>query len=107
MDPDPGNSNSSSLGNVSGSGSTKKWIRNTSNSNQAEEEDVFTDSTLFREAAEQLDAADEQVPVTVPMITVPVPAVPGGSPTQGTQESSFEWNNSTAPMSVASQGPIV
>ena len=83
MDPDPGNSDSGS----SGSGSTKKWIRNTSNSNQAEEEDVFTDSTLFREAAEQLDAADEEVPipVTVPMITVPVPAVPGGSPTQGTQ----------------------
>ena len=72
------------------------------NSNQKsaaheETEDVFTDSTLFREAAEQLDAAAASAMPEVPAVTVP-------GPTRDTQQqdSSFEWVNSTAP-SVASQ----
>ena len=71
------------------------------NSNQKsaahdETEDVFTNSTLFREAAEQLDAAAASAMPEVPAVTVP-------GPTRDTQQDlSFEWVNSTAP-SVASQ----
>ena len=63
-------------------------------SNQREEaDDVFTDSTLFREAAEQLDAA------AVASVN-PEPEVPVATDDPTPEESSFEWNNASA---VASQ----